>query len=538
MKKLVPSIGIVLLSISSINAQSDRFTQDFQPIRAELTKWDPIRGEWLASSMVSIAKKEPIPDRTFPENFTPAEMMKMVPESNRSAIQKIATTNTQNADSSSKVNWNSINTQLSRPSCKPVQGRTYGDPHLSSFDGASYSFQTVGEFVLMRSASQNMEIQARQQPQSDDFSLNTALAMNVGGDRICIYANEKPDNISNCALRLNGAPLYITSSVYYLPHGGTIRYAMNDYVVTWPTGEVATIDVRRSSQMNFLNVAVQVYPCAQNDLEGLLGNANGSQNDDFDVRGNNNRPAYMAFSSFGSSQMQQASNDMEKEYLAFLARDYARQFRVTPTTSLFDYGIGQSTFTYTDESFPRVHRTVNDLSPDRQTAARAKCEENGIRGDELKGCIFDQAYLEIPPSPKPVVRDLTNGLQMSKLERPVNNVNGANITPTTYVSRGQGVDDTNPQPIQQNPNNVEKKPTSQDLKGVPVSEENSSKPVGNEVKQKPIEFEMKPTSTKPTNSKPVGIEVKPSNTKPSGSGTTPTNSTPVKTSPTLKGGKG
>lgn len=543
MKKLVPSIGIVLLSINSINAQSDRFTQDFQPIRAELTKWDPIRGEWLASSMVSIAKKEPIPDRTFPENFTPAEMMKMVPESNRSAIQKIATTNTQNADSSSKVNWNSINTQLSRPSCKPVQGRTYGDPHLSSFDGASYSFQTVGEFVLMRSASQNMEIQARQQPQSDDFSLNTALAMNVGGDRICIYANEKPDNISNCALRLNGAPLYITSSVYYLPHGGTIRYAMNDYVVTWPTGEVATIDVRRSSQMNFLNVAVQVYPCAQNDLEGLLGNANGSQNDDFDVRGNNNRPAYMAFSSFGSSQMQQASNDMEKEYLAFLARDYARQFRVTPTTSLFDYGIGQSTFTYTDESFPRVHRTVNDLSPDRQTAARAKCEENGIRGDELKGCIFDQAYLEIPPSPKPVVRDLTNGLQMSKLERPVNNVNGANITPTTYVSRGQGVDDTNPQPIQQNPNNVEKKPTSQDLKGVPVSEENSSKPVGNEVKQKPIEFEMKPTSTKPTNSKPVGIEVKPSNTKPSGSGTTPTNSTPVKTtpaktSPTLKGGKG
>lgn len=547
MKKLVPSIGIVLLSISSINAQSDRFTQDFQPIRAELTKWDPIRGEWLASSMVSIAKKEPIPDRTFPENFTPAEMMKMVPESNRTAIQRIATTNTQNADSSSRVNWNSINTQLSRPSCKPVQGRTYGDPHLSSFDGASYSFQTVGEFVLMRSASQNMEIQARQQPQSDDFSLNTALAMNVGGDRICIYANEKPDNISNCALRLNGYPLYITSSVYYLPHGGTIRYSMNDYVVTWPTGEVATIDVRRSSQMNFLNVAVQVYPCAQNDLEGLLGNANGSQNDDFDVRGNNNRPTYMAFSSFGSSQMQQASNDMEKEYLAFLARDYARQFRVTPTTSLFDYGIGQSTFTYTDESFPRVHRTVNDLSPDRQTAARAKCEENGIRGDELKGCIFDQAYLEIPPSPKPVVRDLTNGLQMSKLERPVNNVNGANITPTTYVSRGQGGDDTNPQPIQQNPNNVEKTPTNQDLKGISVGKENSSKPVGIEVKQepiqKPIEFEMKPTSTKPTNTKPVGIEVKPSNTKPSGSGTTPTNSTPVKTTPakttpTLKGGKG
>ncbi len=546
MKKLVPSIGIVLLSISSINAQSDRFTQDFQPIRAELTKWDPIRGEWLASSMVSIAKKEPIPDRTFPENFTPAEMMKMVPESNRTAIQRIATTNTQNADSSSRVNWNSINTQLSRPSCKPVQGRTYGDPHLSSFDGASYSFQTVGEFVLMRSASQNMEIQARQQPQSDDFSLNTALAMNVGGDRICIYANEKPDNVSNCALRLNGAPLYITSSVYYLPHGGTIRYAMNDYVVTWPTGEVATIDVRRSSQMNFLNVAVQVYPCAQNDLEGLLGNANGSQNDDFDVRGNNNRPAYMAFSSFGSSQLQQASNDMEKEYLAFLARDYARQFRVTPITSLFDYGIGQSTFTYTDESFPRVHRTVNDLSPDRQTAARAKCEENGIRGDELKGCIFDQAYLEIPPSPRPVVVDRTNNIVLSRIDRPVNNVNGGNITRENSMPSSR--DNGQAQPVQQNPETNRVKPVGTEVNPTSgtLKPSNSTKPTSfepNPTVEKPIEFEMKPTSAKPTNSKPVGIEVKPSNTKPSGSGTAPTNTTPVKTTPakttpTLKGGKG
>jgi hypothetical protein len=542
MKKLVPSIAIVLLSISSLNAQSDRFTQDFQPIRAELTKWDPIRGEWLASSMLSIAKKEPIPDRTFPENFTPAEMMKMVPESNRTAIQKIASTNTQNADSSSRVNWNSINTQLSRPSCKPVQGRTYGDPHLSSFDGASYSFQTVGEFVLMRSASQNMEIQARQQPQSDDFSLNTALAMNVGGDRICIYANEKPDNISNCALRLNGSPLYITSSVYYLPHGGTIRYSMNDYVVTWPTGEVATIDVRRSSQMNFLNVSVQVYPCAQNDLEGLLGNANGSQNDDFDVRGNTNRPAYMAFSSFGSSQMQQASNDMEKEYLAFLARDYARQFRVTPITSLFDYGIGQSTFTYTDESFPRVHRTVNDLSPDRQTAARVKCEENGIRGDELKGCIFDQAYLEIPPSPRPLVVDRTNNIVLSRIDRPVNNVNGGNVTRETVIPTSR--DNGQPQPIQQNPETNRAKPVGAEvnLTNGTLKPSISTKPTSvesNPTVEKPIEFEMKPTSTKPTNTKPAGIEVKPSSSKPSGSGTTtPVNTTPVKTTPTMKGGKG
>ena len=541
MKKRVLSIGIALLSFSSLNAQTDRFTQDFQPIRAELTKWDPIRGEWLASSMVSIAKKEPIPDRTFPENYTPAEMMKMVPESNRTAIQRIAATSTQNADSTSRGNWQSVTNQLTRSSCQPTMGRTYGDPHLSSFDGATYSFQTVGEFVLVKSASQNVEIQARQQPQSDDFSLNTAIAMNVGGDRVCVYANEKPDNISNCSLRLNGAPLYINSGTYYLPHGGTIRYSSNNYVVTWPTGEVATIDFRRSSQMNFLNIAVQVFPCAQNDMEGLLGNANGRQNDDFDVRGNSNRPAYMAFSSFGGSQMQQASNEMEKEYLAFLARDYARQFRVSPTTTLFDYGIGQSTFTYTDESFPRVHRTVNDLSPDRQNAARVRCEENGIRGDELKGCIFDQAYLEIPPSPKPIVRDLTSGIQMPRLDKPVNNINGSNITPTNYRRVNQA--GNNPQPIQQNPNNGEIKPLNQELKEGRLENQNTSKPAGNEVKpeiiEKPVEREIKPTSPNPSNSKPAGMEIKTTSPKPSGGGGgIPTNNSPVKNPPTLKGGKG
>lgn len=541
MKKQVLSLGIALVTFNSLNAQSDRFTQDFQPIRAELTKWDPIRGEWLASSMVSIAKKEPIPDRTFPENYTPAEMMKMVPESSRANIQRIATTSAQNADSSSRGNWSSITTQLNRPSCQPTMGRTYGDPHLSSFDGATYSFQTVGEFVLVKSPSQNIEIQARQQPQSDDFSLNTALAMNVGGDRVCVYANEKPDNISNCALRLNGTPLYINAGTYYLPHGGTIRYTSNNYVVTWPTGEVATIDVRRSSQMNFLNVAVQVFPCSQNDLEGLLGNANGRQSDDFDVRNNSNRPAYMAFSSFGGSQMQQASNEMEKEYLAFLARDYARQFRVTPTTSLFDYGIGQSTYTYTDESFPRVHRTVNDLTPDRQNAARAKCEENGIRGDELKGCIFDQAYLEIPPSPRPVVKDLTSGIQMPRLDKPVNNVNGSNITPTNFRPVDKVGSNNEPLPIQQNPNNGEIKPVNQELKNGKLDGDKNTKPTNNEVKpitiSRPVEQDVKPSNSTPINSKPIGREIKTTSPKPSGGGV-PSNSNPVKTTPALKGGKG
>jgi len=525
MKNILLILGLFFVSMPLIQAQNDRFSQDFEPIRSELTKWDPIRGEWLASSLVAMSKKQPIPDRTFPEDFTPAEMLKMVPESNRLAIQQVVTNNQKIAtDSTGRNEWNQISSVVSRPSCTPVTGRTYGDPHLSSFDNATYSFQTVGEFVLAKSETQNMEIQTRQQPQSDDFSLNTAVAMNVGGDRVCIYANEKPDNVSTSALRLNGSPVNITRSTYFLPHGGTIRYSSNTYTITWPTGEVANAQIRHSSSMNFINLTVQVYPCAQQDLQGLLGNANGREQDDFETGSVKNRPAYMAFSSFGNSQMQQASNDMEKEYLAFLARDYANDFRVTDQTTLFDYGFGQNTLTFTDQSFPRVHRTVGDLPNDRQIAARKTCEDQGVRGAELKGCIYDNAYLQIAPNPRPTITDPTSGVTLARMEKPIKNVNpkpGIPDQEDQLNGKGDGSSVT---------------PQTLDKPDDKIKVKNDKSDVGE------TSPETKPSTTTEPVSKPGGFSIfkgsgsssSGSTSSPSGGGTKPTNSTPIKTTPAIK----
>lgn len=538
MKNTLLFVGILILTIPTLNAQSDRFSQDFQPIRSELTKWDPIRGEWLASSLVAMSKQEAIPDRTFPEDFTPAEMLRMVPESNMTNIQQTANANQRNAtDSTGRNEWNVISSVVERPSCKPIMGRTYGDPHLVSFDGASYSFQTVGEFVLAKSVSKNLEIQARQQPQSDDFSLNTAVAMNVAGDRVSIYANEKPDNISNTALRVNGAPVNISRNTYFLPHGGTIRYSSNSYIITWPTGEVVNAQIRNSSRMNFINVTVQVYPCAQNDLEGLLGNANGQKNDDFETRTASNRPTYMAFSSFGNDQMERASNAAEKEYLAFLARDYARDFRVTHTTTLFDYGFGQNTLSFTDESFPRVHRTVGDLSNDRQEAARRNCEGQGVSREEMRGCIYDNAYLEIPPSPRLTIKDPTDGVVLARVEKPIKNVNPKPNGTFKEIEKDKSIEEI-PTIESKGSNQSEikdpiKVPSDKVVPKEPKT--NPTKPSG--TSSKPSIFESKPTGTI---SKPSGSTPKPAGTTPKTPSTTvkPSTSTPVKPSPTIKSGKG
>lgn len=411
--------------IGSQAMAQDQFTKDFESVRKELVSWDPVRGEWLSSSLVAMTKNQPIPDRMFPEDFTPLEMLKVVPASTRNAIASTAANNSNpnnNRDSVSRQSWNQVAGVLDRAACKPVMGRTYGDPHLSSFDGASYSFQTVGEFVMVKSASRNMEVQARQRSQSDDISLNTAVAMNVAGDRLCIYAQEKPDGNNTTPIRLNGEAIYVVDETYYLEHGGTVRNSgRNNYLITWPTGETVNVDVRGGGTFPFMNIAVQVYPCADT-YEGILGNANGRSSDDFDTRGSASRQANLVYRPFGSANDPQ-SQAMEREYLAFLAKDFAQSWRVTQPTSLFDYGFGQSTFTFTDESFPRVHHTLADLTPDQRDRARRNCEREGITAADMNGCIYDQGFVNIPPTPQPVIADRTTDFVVRPIVNPVPNVN-------------------------------------------------------------------------------------------------------------------
>ncbi len=426
MKKHVTFFGLfALLTLGTASAQEKaNFGTDFQSIRKEMVAWDAVRGEWLAQSMEAMANKKPTPDRNFPEEYTPAEMFSAMPSTTqdkvRSHIQRSSTT----SDSTSRAQWSRLSSFTNRtPDCKPVMGRTYGDPHLKSFDGATYSFQTVGEFTLVRSGSGNVNVQVRQRNQSDDFSLNTAVAMNVGGDRVCFYANEKPDGNTTTPLRINGEPVYIEGANYYLEHGGTISPSgRNNYTVTWPTGEKVKLDGSQTGGMGFYNIAVEIYPCTDT-YDGILGNANGRSSDDFDVRNSMGGIASSNWNMgvFGSTN--QRDQVLEKEYLAFLAKDFARQYRITPQESLFDYGFNQSTFAFTDESFPRVHRTLGDMNADDYRRAQRECERRGFTGSDLSACIYDNGFLRIEPTPKPDIPNRTVGRQLDPVRTPSPNVN-------------------------------------------------------------------------------------------------------------------
>jgi len=392
-------------------------------LKSQLQSWDPVRGEWLANSFVSISKGEAIPDRTFPEEFTPYELLTMIPIDRRRELLTTVQTNNRNPAATTTQNWTLIELIINHSFCERLTGRSYGDPHLNSFDKATYSFQTVGEFVLAKSNKNHFEVQIRQKSQSDNFSLNTAVAMNVAGDRLCYYAEDKP-GFSNSPFHLEGQPIQLQGRTYFLPHGGTVRLEGRNYIVSWPTGEIVIIDSRMSGAMQLANLTVQIFACDQGDFEGLLGNANGNMNDDFNTRGTNSfRPAYASFSTFGNSTLTQGSQIAEKEYLAFLAKDFAEEWRINDLTTLFDYSIGRSTLSYTDRSFPRVHFTLNDMDINRQTNARRRCEQMGITQEEMRGCIFDNGFLDITPNPIPSPSNPVVGRVLRDVKRPFPNNN-------------------------------------------------------------------------------------------------------------------
>lgn len=471
-----------LLATGGLSAQNESHDR----VKAELVEWDAVRGEWLAESFNAMADNKPIPDRTFPEDLTPAEMYSLVPADRQGRIREIVnqpgrTSNTPE-NQSPEINQtgtnripvggntttnpaidreNRYNYYVTRSGCELTMGRSYGDPHIRTFDGKTYSFQTVGEYILSSSPDRTFEVQARQKPQTDKVSLNTAVAMNVYGDRVGIYASDVPDGQSGTPVRVNGRPVYLNNETFYLPHGGTIQHKGKEYVVTWPTGEKVQARMSSTSGMRFMNLSVFVYQCNGNYF-GLMGNANGRSDDDFSGGNRTNLASSTIFEPFGSRDFGRTAAAMEREHLNFLARDFGSQFLVNDQTSLFDYGFGQSSWTFYDPSFPRTHLTLGDISQADRDRARRECERQGILADEMAGCVMDLAHANIQPTPRPATPNRTNGRELGSVSERRPNVNRTDVY--ERIPRGEnGTGDRIPQETRENGSGTQVGGTTEEL---------------------------------------------------------------------------
>lgn len=246
-------------------------------------------------------------------------------------------------------------------------GRNRGDPHLTTFDNLGYDFQAAGEFVNVRSANGNLEVQTRQVPAfgTKAVTLNNAVAVKLGRDRVSVrMVNGQLDT------RLNGRPF--TGGA--LPGGGKLvrragwsPYAAGGWSFTWPDGSKMDVDPFGDA---WLDLSIEPAPALAGKVSGLLGNFDGKPENDRTPRDGQPLP-----------------RDATSEQIY---RTFGDSWRVTEATSLFDYGEGETTDTFTDRTVPTAGP---ELSPEARDRARTVCASLGVTDPALlEACIVDVAH--------------------------------------------------------------------------------------------------------------------------------------------------
>ncbi len=277
------------------------------------------------------------------------------------------------------------------------QGRSYGDPHINTYDGLHYSFQTVGEFLLTKSEDGSFEVQARQQPVGDrrTLSLNTAVAMNVCGHRVVIYSQDTPDGSEN-QLWLDGEPLLSDESAWLIPNGGEIQRESNGHAVIWPSGDQVLVRFISVGGNSFINIMPTLSDEHEGEMIGLLGNFDGDNDDDLMTRNGRVIPSQSTYSIATNTLDNLLPSvipvqQVENAYFNELYREFGDSWRISQAESLFDYAPGESTETFSDRSFPDRFFTLNGLTPVQLRTAVTTCREAGVDDALMDGCVFDVA---------------------------------------------------------------------------------------------------------------------------------------------------
>ena len=239
-----------------------------------------------------------------------------------------------------------------------VGGRpfTEGDPHIRTVDGVSYDFQSAGEFVLLR--DEGLELQARQTAVttagplgpnahtglSSCVSVNTAVALRVAGHRISYQPNARRGSIESTnaqpagglLLRVDGTLVDIGGQEFPLPSGGRLlrTSAAGGLQVEYPGGTVVVITPAwwAHHQIWYMNIDVRHARAT----EGVMGA----------IVPGSWLPALPDGRSMGPRP-----DGLPQRYQD-LYETFADAWRVSDTTSLFDYEGGLSTSAFTVDSWP------------------------------------------------------------------------------------------------------------------------------------------------------------------------------------------
>lgn len=235
------------------------------------------------------------------------------------------------------------------------------DPHIKTLDSYRYSFMAVGEFIALKSTTDNFQIQVRQEEvksfnSEGVTSFNTGIAINTGNDILCIYPNNR--------LFVNRVPVPLNFKDYPLKNNWSVQNRNNELIVRNISGDEVQIKFFNGSNLDYY---VTLSENRKGKVRGFLGNYDGSSTNDL-FRGDNNQRVVDA--TFNN-----------------LYPAYSDSWRIKQAESLFVYETGKNTDSYTDKNFPRKPITI---SASERAAAERTCRNAGVTDPfALENCIID-----------------------------------------------------------------------------------------------------------------------------------------------------
>ncbi|NIJ52302.1 VWD domain-containing protein [Dyadobacter arcticus] len=236
-------------------------------------------------------------------------------------------------------------------------GKSFGDPNIITFDGKSYGFNGVGEFMAAKSLTDNFEIQVRQEElvdrnNSGSVSWNTGLAIHTGADKLCFYPGK----------------YYVNQDVYRYPsildvplqNGGSIQGDQQTIVISTGNGDLIKV-FNHGDAFDY-----SIIPDAKRKakMTGIFGNYDNRQDNDLQIR--------------NGAQISGSYNTLYPEF--------ADSYRIPQNQSLFVYDAGKNTESYTDRKFPRSALEISNV---QRARAEQACKSAGVVAPFLEGCIND-----------------------------------------------------------------------------------------------------------------------------------------------------
>ena len=255
-------------------------------------------------------------------------------------------------------------------------GSSNGDPHLRTVNRYRYDFQAAGEFVLLRNADSSIDVQAREEPYNRDalppfnsVSINTAIAARDNGHTVGVYVTD-----GGLVLHVDGAQID-PATAPDLGAGASVQRINDGFQISFPDGTVlSALSVGHWG----INAVILPSDTLRTSGGGLLGPIT---------------PGGMDVPALPDGTQLPAAPDTETRD-NILYGQFADAWRVTDSTTLFDYDPGKSTETYTDRSFPSdADRTALEAAlaspdPTKQAAAQAACA--GLTDTDLQSeCEYD-----------------------------------------------------------------------------------------------------------------------------------------------------